>query len=50
VILRFGPREGTWRPWWRQIDVTVHGEHEAHVTIPDQPHPAEITITAVHLK
>jgi alpha-glucosidase len=50
VILRFGPREGTWRPWWRQIDVTVHGEHEAHVTIPDQPHPAEIAVTAVHLK
>jgi alpha-glucosidase len=25
IKLQFGPREGTYKPWWRSIAVTVHG-------------------------
>jgi alpha-glucosidase len=46
VALRFGPRQGSWKPWWKEIAVTVHGAHEAHMTIPDQPRAAEVAITA----
>lgn len=44
VILSFGPRQGAWRPWWKQITVTVHGEHATSKTIPDQPRAANVTI------
>jgi alpha-glucosidase len=44
VVLRFGPRQGSWRPWWKQIAVTVHGAKEVHMTIADQPRPAVISI------
>ena len=44
VVLRFGPRQGSWRPWWKQIAVTVHGPSEVHMTIPDQPRSAVVTI------
>jgi len=45
IALRFGPRQGTWRPWWKQIAVTVHGVKEARMTIPDQPRSAEVMIS-----
>jgi alpha-glucosidase len=44
VALRFGPRQGSWRPWWKQIAVTVHGPREVRMTIPDQPRTAEVLI------
>ena len=44
VALRFGPREGLWRPWWKQIAVTVHGTEAARTLIPDQPRAAEVLI------
>ena len=44
VALRFGPREGNWRPWWRQIAVTVHGAQSKRQLIADQPRSAEILI------
>jgi alpha-glucosidase len=44
VALRFGPREGSWRPWWKQIAVTVHGTHVTRKLIPDQAHKAEVLI------
>jgi alpha-glucosidase len=25
VAIEFGPREGRFAPWWREIAVTVHG-------------------------
>jgi alpha-glucosidase len=46
VVLRFGPRLGTWRPWWKQIAVTVHGSLETHMTIPDRPRAAQVLIPA----
>jgi alpha-glucosidase len=46
VVLRFGPRLGSWRPWWKQIAVTVHGPRETHMTIPDQPRAAQVLIPA----
>jgi len=44
VVLNFGPRQGSWRPWWKQIAVTVHGSHSASMTIPDQPRAADVVI------
>ena len=44
VSLSFGEREGTYRPWWKQIAVTVHGATPEHMLIPDQPHAATIAI------
>jgi alpha-glucosidase len=44
VALRFGPREGSWKPWWRGIAVTVHGAQPERQIIPDQPRSAEILI------
>ena len=46
VTLRFGPRQGTWRPWWKQIAVTVHGPNTTSKTIPDQPRAAEVLIAS----
>ncbi len=45
VSLRFGRRDGTYRPWWKTIAVTVYGSHPAHMTIRDQPRAATILIT-----
>jgi alpha-glucosidase len=44
ISLQFGPREGSYRPWWKQIVVTVHGAVPKHVIIPDQPNAATIAI------
>jgi alpha-glucosidase len=44
VALHFGAREGSYRPWWKSIAVTVHGAHPLHRTIADQPAPATIAI------
>ena len=44
TALHFGARRGSWRPWWTQIAVIVHGPHEARMTISDQPHDAVVTI------
>jgi alpha-glucosidase len=44
VALSFGQREGTYRPWWRQIRVVVHGARPKQMMIPDQPRPATIQI------
>jgi alpha-glucosidase len=44
VVLRFGPREGAWKPWWKQIAVTVHGAQSARKIIADQPRVAEVAI------
>jgi alpha-glucosidase len=46
IALRFGPRQGSYRPWWKQIEVTVHGSKTARMTIPDQSRAAEILIAA----
>jgi alpha-glucosidase len=46
IALRFGARQGSWKPWWKQIEVTVHGPKTTHMNIADQPTPAEITIPA----
>ena len=45
VSLHFATREGSFRPWWKQIAVTVHGARAAHMVIADQPGPATIQIT-----
>jgi alpha-glucosidase len=44
VVLRFGPRQGTWRPWWKQILIVVHGAHERRTTIADRARAAVVTI------
>jgi alpha-glucosidase len=46
IRLRFGPRQGKWRPWWKAIEVTVHGAQTGSMTIADQPRAAEVVITA----
>ncbi len=45
VALHFGAREGTYRPWWKWIAVTVHGARAVTKTIPDQPGPATVQIS-----
>jgi len=44
VALSFGPRVGTYQPWWKQIAVTVHGATPARMTIADQPRAATILV------
>ena len=39
------PREGSFRPWWKQIAITVHGSHPAHRVIADQPAATTVQIT-----
>ena len=46
TVLRFGPRQGSWKPWWKQIEVTVHGSKAVAMTMPDQPRAAEVLIAA----
>jgi len=46
IALRFGARQGIWKPWWKQIEVTVHGPKTTRMTIPDQPRAAEVLIAA----
>jgi alpha-glucosidase len=44
IAIWFNERQGTWRPWWKQIAITVHGAHETRMTIPDQPRANKILI------
>lgn len=44
VALHFGPREGSYQPWWSSIAVTVHGPTPVTRTIPDQPRAATVQI------
>jgi alpha-glucosidase len=44
VVLHFGPRQGSWQPWWKEIAVTVHGAQSTGMTIPDQPKSADVLI------
>lgn len=29
VTVDFSPRQGTWQPWWKQVEVVVYGWHSA---------------------
>jgi alpha-glucosidase len=44
VTLHFGPRQGSYRPWWKQIAVTLHGAQVTRMTIPDQPRARDVVI------
>jgi len=44
VTLHLAAREGSYRPWWKSIAVTVHGARPVTKTIPDQPSEATISI------
>jgi alpha-glucosidase len=44
VALRFGAREGAYRPWWKQIAVTVHGATPKRMLIADQPRAATVLV------
>jgi alpha-glucosidase len=44
LALRFGARRGSYRPWWSEIAITVHGARPARLTIADQPRPTEIVV------
>jgi alpha-glucosidase len=44
VALQFGARTGKYRPWWKQIAVTVHGAQPMSMTITDHPRPGEVII------
>jgi alpha-glucosidase len=37
VFVKFGQREGSYRPWWRSITIIVHGSRPAKRIVPDQP-------------
>lgn len=45
VVLRFGARQGSYRPWWKQIAITVHGPQGARMAIPDHASAGEIRIS-----
>jgi alpha-glucosidase len=44
LSLQFADRQGTYRPWWRSIAVTVHGPKPTIMTIADQPRAATVAI------
>jgi alpha-glucosidase len=44
LALQFGPRTGKYRPWWKQIAVTVHGARPARTIIADHPRAGEVII------
>ncbi|MEO7277138.1 MAG: TIM-barrel domain-containing protein [Sphingomicrobium sp.] len=44
VTLRFGERQGTFKPWWRSIAVTVHGDRPATAIIPDHPGKSVVAV------
>ena len=44
--LHFGPRKGSWRPWWKQIEIVVHGPITTRKIIADQPKEADVSISA----
>jgi alpha-glucosidase len=44
VLLHFGARDGSYKPWWHSIAVTVHGTKPVRRTIPDQPTAATVQI------
>ncbi|MEO6224302.1 MAG: TIM-barrel domain-containing protein, partial [Sphingomicrobium sp.] len=44
VAVRFGPRQGSFVPWWRAIAITVHGPRPLRRTIADQPRAAVVDI------
>lgn len=44
VVLHFGERRGSWRPWWKQIAITVHGPEGTGRIIPDQPRAADVLV------
>jgi alpha-glucosidase len=46
VAVWFNSRQGSWRPWWKQITIVVHGEHETRMTIPDQPRAAKMIVAS----
>ena len=46
IALNFGKRTGNYRPWWKQIAVTVHGAKPAQMTIADHPNAGEVLIAA----
>ena len=45
VALHFGVREGSYRPWWKSIAVTIEGQHPVTKLIPDQPKTATVEIS-----
>ena len=44
LALRFGPRQGSYRPWWKQIAVTVHGSQPVRMTVADHPRAGAVII------
>jgi alpha-glucosidase len=44
IELHFGPRQGSYQPWWTSIAVTVHGTRPLRRIIADQPGAATIVI------
>jgi alpha-glucosidase len=44
VALRFGSRSGSYKPWWKQIAVMVHGTKPARMVIADQPRAATVLV------
>jgi alpha-glucosidase len=44
IELHFGPREGSYQPWWTSIAVAVHGARPLRRIIADQPRAATIAI------
>jgi alpha-glucosidase len=44
IALHFAARRGSFRPWWKQIAVTVHTATPITRTITDQPRAATITL------
>jgi alpha-glucosidase len=44
VVLRFGARQGSYRPWWKEISITVHAAKTVGITIPDHPAAGSVTI------
>jgi alpha-glucosidase len=44
LALSFGARQGSYRAWWKEIAVTVHGAQPVRMTIADHPRAGEVLI------
>jgi alpha-glucosidase len=44
LALSFGARQGSYRAWWKEIAVTVHGAQPVRMTIADHPRAGKVLI------
>lgn len=44
ITVRFGKRTGSYKPWWTEIKITVHGQTPVQKTIADMPRGGTVLV------